>query len=378
MAPKGFEATPSSVKPKRTTILALTTLVLGLMSAEVVVHGAYWLIAGHWLWSPIDLFRIRECTQVVADARCVTMKRGYTNDQYPFGPAARRLSTDVFGFRLGHSRVNTQGNNILFLGDSVPFGWGVDDEETVPSHLALRFREIGTRALGVINAGVPSYTLKQALERYRVEIAGRFAVNTVILQVYDPANQFAFLGRNWTPDINHSRPTPRLANLGRHKRAWEYSAFYQIVSRYIDILSASDSQDAILRDLDVTDTQAFDAFRSSNMGLLEDLLHTIRANGGGRLLLIPVNVPSTTEPNLPEQVRAAIDALNDALRVFAQAHPHEVAFLDVRTHFRKAEHPEDLFVDACCHLSGSGSRLQARLIAEALSGSPTLVPRGNF
>ena len=56
-------------------------------------------------------------------------------------------------------------------------------------------------SFGVVNAALPSYALAQAVARYAHEIHGRMVVDTVYLQIYDPASQLALRGPVGSPVI---------------------------------------------------------------------------------------------------------------------------------------------------------------------------------
>ena len=69
------------------------------------------------------------------------------------------IFTDINRLRVREEtfnhNLNDNSNKIVFLGDSVPFGWGVNYEDSIPG----AFEKINKK-LTVINASVPSYTIK--------------------------------------------------------------------------------------------------------------------------------------------------------------------------------------------------------------------------
>ena len=75
-------------------------------------------------------------------------------------------STNSEGFRRTVPRVESD-KQILIIGDSVPFGVGVDDENTVASHL----QKLIGKEYQIINAGVGGYSGHQAFLRAK-KLAG--------------------------------------------------------------------------------------------------------------------------------------------------------------------------------------------------------------
>jgi lysophospholipase L1-like esterase len=68
-------------------------------------------------------------------------------------------SVDEDGFRVTLPKVESE-RKILLVGDSVPFGVGVNDDVTIASHLQQMVGE----SYRVINAGVGDYSARQALQ----------------------------------------------------------------------------------------------------------------------------------------------------------------------------------------------------------------------
>jgi lysophospholipase L1-like esterase len=91
---------------------------------------------------------------------------GYRNRQGLTGSyfgATVRINS--LGLRDKEIPKKSNSFRILFLGDSVPFGIGVEQEETLPSQLEFIANGAAERdsAFDVINMGVPSYNTEQEL-----------------------------------------------------------------------------------------------------------------------------------------------------------------------------------------------------------------------
>jgi lysophospholipase L1-like esterase len=83
--------------------------------------------------------------------------------RYPWVP----VRTDEGGFRVPDTHARSSRSTILFVGDSVTFGFGVLAEDSYPA----RFGERIGRPGDVVNAAVPGYNLEQALAAVRRFIA---------------------------------------------------------------------------------------------------------------------------------------------------------------------------------------------------------------
>jgi hypothetical protein len=198
------------------------------------------------------------------------------------------------------TRPAADRKRIVFLGDSVPFGWGVEDNESVPS--AFRRLVPPDRGLGVINAAVPSYSLYQAVKRFEYEIAPRWPVAVVIVQVYDPVGQFLIWGRQWdekmswsskdtlasTREITQSAMAETSDSPGVH-RFWGFLMGHSAtVSVVKGVWSRAYGERPFAAGLDVDDTVAFGRFESQNTQRLEALLSSVRA-AKAKLVLLPTN-----------------------------------------------------------------------------------------
>src|SRR5262245_27674647 len=111
------------------------------------------------------------------------------------GRDVRVSSLGLRGPEVG-SRPPAGVRRILVLGDSVAFGWGLDEAESFPARLA---EALGSRSLGVevLNAGVPGYSIASEAALHR-ELAPALAPDAVVVAV----------------SLNDFTPTPGLSPLG--------------------------------------------------------------------------------------------------------------------------------------------------------------------
>ncbi len=118
------------------------------------------------------------------------------------GERLRVLGRDVHVSSLGLRgpevavRPPPGSRRVLVLGDSVAFGWGLDEAESVPARLAEALRRRGVSA-EVLNAGVPGYSIANEAALHR-EIAPALAPDAVVLAA----------------SLNDFTPAPSLSPLG--------------------------------------------------------------------------------------------------------------------------------------------------------------------
>jgi len=171
------------------TIIIITTLSLELISYIFLKFDS------------TELFQIRNFTEKTNDKRIFTLKKNFSeniNKKWSVISSNERLRISKYDDKTSNylSESNLD-EKILFLGDSVPFGWGVNVEESFP-YLFQKYN----KDLAVLNAALPSYSLAQAVERYEKEFKNLKNLKFIFLQIYDPVTQYGLLGTNWDVDDN--------------------------------------------------------------------------------------------------------------------------------------------------------------------------------
>jgi hypothetical protein len=95
---------------------------------------------------------------------------------------------------------------VICAGDSVPFGFSVYYKQSYPYYLAELF-EHSNRQVQVVNAGIPSYNLRQALDHVRLGVLKHYDVSRVAVITLQAANDVFLLSyyrEKWHPDITWS------------------------------------------------------------------------------------------------------------------------------------------------------------------------------
>ena len=335
------------------TVFALIALSLAIAICELSVHVLYVLIKGRPVWQREE-FRVGDFTQRVNDERYVTAKPNYRNTSYKdYGGTSWDIEIDSHGFRSGANAVLEDGPNVAFIGDSVLFGYRVDSKDTVPSILQdILRRQRDPR--GVINAALPSYSLDQAVHRYKYELAGRYNIEVVILQIYDPASQFMLLGRDW--DVTKNWVTfPERKGMGALMFPFlRYSSLWHLFYYLHDAYAFG------TRRFEVNDEIAINKYVVSINASLESL----RADTEGRVkevIIMPTTLPPKTWAVIDGPHRVALTVLNQTLRDFSHKYAY-MQFIDTNKIFASDVEGRG-FIDECCHLSREGAARVAHLLA---------------
>jgi len=165
-----------------------------ILIAEVSLHSFFKISSGHWLWqqSAFDI----GFTAPVPDRRHYALAPGYSNSE-------EGVTISKSGFR-GDENAEHSGLLIVAIGDSVPFGSGVRDDESYPAVLEKLIRTKENLDVEVLNAGVPSYNMRQSQDRLSIDVLPRVEETTRVIITVQAANDVFLLTQykgNWTPDV---------------------------------------------------------------------------------------------------------------------------------------------------------------------------------
>ncbi len=309
----------------------------------------YRLKNGEFTWETIgkvEIFQVAYLT-AVEDERYVVPNRAYTDDEVRF---------DEFGFRVGSHVASRTQKNIIFLGDSVPFGYHASAADTVPSRVSELLKAAGVPQ-PVLNAAVPSYSLDQAVYRYVYDVKDKFPASIIILQTYDPAGNFYWLGKDWDVTKNWHTSSAHL-RIGEVKRkankGFSYSSLYFLFWKYSGLFFQP-----LVESVPYTQ-QDIDRYRAAIVQSLDTLVQ--HADAGSRILLLPVARPPGVYATLSPEEKVPVEVLYDTLASYASA-SGTVDFLDTNTFFAGYQDRE-IFQDVCCHLTSKGLELEAGFLAD--------------
>lgn len=79
------------------------------------------------------------------------------------------IRLNEWGLRGGPVMVPPPKRRILFLGDSITFGWGVPEQDTITARLQQRLRDEG-EDVEVLNGGVGNYNAERYIKRFFIQL----------------------------------------------------------------------------------------------------------------------------------------------------------------------------------------------------------------
>ncbi|MBM3230727.1 hypothetical protein FJZ28_00180 [Candidatus Peregrinibacteria bacterium] len=161
------------------------------------------------------------------------------------------VSTDAHGFRLNaaqQSRTNNQQPVIVLLGDSVTFGYGVDNDETLAAQLEQLQPDHS-----VINAAVPGYSLTMEVAAYETKIAEMNPDAVVIVFFWNDLDGFLpgkldemgiLRSHDWQPGQDDCMPITEgiLSIIPRQCWLNSHSALYKAMKKIINLRQSKTKQ----------------------------------------------------------------------------------------------------------------------------------------
>jgi hypothetical protein len=342
--------------------LIVFSILFTLLIGEFVLQVSYRIKNHKWLWENTAF----EVNYIIPtkDKRQYTLKPDYYDIEH-------NMPIDKWGERITKQAESLESthNVIVCLGDSVPFGAGIGNNDTYPFYLAKELTDKGFKYY-VINAGVPSYNLNQSFERLILDVYNHVDVKDVkviTLQVSNDISLFMYYRENWTPELTWAdirfnfHPIP-LAN----KLAIPYN-ISQLMSQPKG-RSNTPLSDLIIEKISMLLQQKLTELRKTNPNAIVILLPSnpfyyqlanSDRNSDLKFWDQYSGANSTLVEDWDQNVRDFNSVLSDVSKNFKN-----VYFLDIREAMDKEER-DDFFVDFI-HLSGEGSKYQAKLIAELL------------
>ena len=302
-----------------------------------------------------DLFSVREYTEKTNDERLITLKKNYNvyyeNENISIITSSHR--TRVSSKKKVLKEIDDKNKlKILFLGDSVPFGYGVDSEDSIPYLFQNNNNYIA------INGAIPSYSLAQSVARFKIEFKNIKNLKYVYLQIYDPASQYGRLGYNWKKTdnwTNMSNQTLRKYNLiDLNLPFYGEPNFFVIVKV---LLIKKNLESPFFEPNKESDERYKKHIKNELNKILQDV-NDIDA----KLIIAPITIPSHTISKKNFYHLRATNILNEVFKNFSKK--KNIFFFDTISILK--EESENYFIDTCCHLSKKGANLVSSHLSEFL------------
>jgi hypothetical protein len=302
-----------------------------------------------------EMFIINSFTEKTNDKRIYTLKKNYFSLETiidGINDKNWKIFTSNDGFRIEENyTIDSTKEKFLFIGDSVPFGWGVNYNETVPYFFQKKNLD-----LTVLNGAVPSYSLNQAVERFFIEFSQLENLKYLYLQVYAPAQIYAHFGTDWRPGDNWTTISKYILRN------------YEFLNVKIPFYGEPYTTSFIKKKVYRIQRKRLVEIKTSNESdkkyidyLNKDLirLNTFLNKKKIKLILSPINAPDSTTQTFNDQYKNSIILTNDTFKKFSNKNEN-VIFFDIS---KKLNSNDENFIDQCCHLSKAG----AILIADELN-----------
>lgn len=178
---------------RKNLLLTFTSILITLFVGEVCLQIYYKMTNNSWLWQ-FNSFHVTY-VKPVDDRRQYALRNGFSDSE-------TGVSVNEKGFRAPVSMVEPDADTpvIVSLGDSKAFGAGVRDEETYSFLIDQKLRAENSR-LRAVNAGIGSYNMRQALDRYKIDVVPNYNPKIITLQgAFNDISLLTYYQEKWTPD----------------------------------------------------------------------------------------------------------------------------------------------------------------------------------
>ena len=148
------------------------------------------------------------------------------------------IRIDSNGHRIGDKPIEVSNADVVVLGDSHPFGFGISEDQTLPMHLArnLSSKELPSR---VLNAGVPGYGIGQSL--LCMQSLDTLREGAVVVVFINPMNDLINLSSSI--DYHYTKPHATLrdgdlvfeAAPTSRKESFRFSPKFHSLNEYFDL-----------------------------------------------------------------------------------------------------------------------------------------------
>ena len=304
-----------------------------------------------------ELFSVRNYTEKTNDKRIFTIKKNFyttkinhsTNKKWSIISSKERLRISEYDDNTSNylSKNNLQ-EKILFLGDSVPFGFGVNAKNSLP-YLFQKYN----KELLALNAAIPSYSLAQTIERYEKEFKNLVNLKYIYIQIYDPVTQYGLLGSDWKINDNWANFSEQVLrpynliniNIPFYGEPKFYTFFKKKVFRI---------QRKKMKEKPYNEKSDNKYINHINVNLKK--INNLIKGKNIILILSSINIPDFSADYKSNSHLRALEILNYNFEEFAKKNK-KTYYFNVSSQLNLES--KKMFIDSCCHLSAEGANLMA-------------------
>lgn len=325
--------------------------LLAIAVCEASLQVRYRLMTGGWIWQDLRSYSVRYGIPV-NDRRQYALQPNYRYGDVSINELGYRGELIPRGTRLA----------VAVVGDSVPFGSGVADNETYPKMLDDYSKAKFGR---VLNGGVPSYNLRQSFDRFRYDVEKDYGLPEIlIVHAANDVSLFERYGNSYNADLTWASERFSLPDDSRILLLRQANA---LLSRF----SPAKLQPGAIEDLRKAVRNALDdgIDHAERKGIVAVLLtinpfyyEGAKASNNDRLSLWG------KYGELVDRWGALITIVNEEIRAAARRH-QKTKLVDVQRLMNKVD-KEAMFIDFIHH-SPSGNRWVADLLQRELCGIGT-------
>ena len=336
-----------------------TSLILVIIVSLLEIISFFLLKFDH-----TELFSVKNYIEKTNDNRVFTLKKDYDNDELDHLYKGRTFSIITSGERLRISKKNnlnikdkTDKQKFLFVGDSVPFGYGLDAEESLPFYF-----QNYNKNLIVLNGAIPSYSIAQTVERYNKEFKDIKNIKYIYLQLLSPAPEYGIFGIDWQPSDTWANFSDQVL---RPYRLVNISIPYYGDSFFLDFLRKKIYRQALKKKkigaFKKKQNKQSDIKFVNHLNLNLNNLYNLIKNHSTILILSPISEPKFSAKNRTVGYDRAIKLLNKTFSDFSLKR-NDVLYFDVSSELNI--NSKEMFLDYAGHLSGKGAELMAKKLTE--------------
>ena len=249
---------------------------------------------------------------------------------------------------------------IVILGDSVPFGWGLNYENSISGHL-----ETENRFYQIINGSVPSYTPKQSVKKFIEELSNIRNIKYLYISNFNPIDLYLVFGEKWNENINWSNYINYLSEdlfFFKYKSLLYYGEinFFKFLRKiYIIKYFKHPNNYNNIRSLE-SDLSFINFYTEQLKKLDFENIKIIYSS-----IISPLHLTNNADlkNDLDIEKKKLINKINLNLKNYENGKFIFLDAVDLIKDYKK----KDIFIDECCHLTSKGSQIIANGINDIIS-----------